>query len=518
MNTQPENKEQFAVNDNRDAAARLRQFKVDTTDGTGQLRSHNGRPTLVGCTVNDLIGNAYVDDGEVIFEQSSAPIAIIDGRPTYLSESDVAVTFARRYADQMRFCHTRGTWFEWSGLHWKECKTGRALHLARELAHEFSAGQAKHKEIVATRRKSFSTGVEGFARVDPTFAVTIEDWDADKYLLGTPGGTVDLRTGKLRTADPADMITKITGVAPAETADCPRWLQFLNEATGNNEALIGFLKRWTGYCLTGGVNEHALIFVYGSGGNGKSVFVNIVVFVAGDYATTAAMDTFTESKNDKHPTDLAMLRGARLVTASETEDGHAWAEARVKQMTGGDRITARFMRQDFFQYDPEFKLLIVGNHLPRLNNVTDATRRRFNVVPFTVKPETVDKYLEQKLRDEAPGILRWAIEGCLEWQREGLGQPPAVMEATDEYFSEQDIFGKWLEECCRVERDNSSLFATTVELFKSWADFTNAAGEKPGTETAFGRRMTAAGFEKKRLLKRGFVGIELNAIPRREAN
>src|SRR5262249_23686331 len=182
---------------------------------------------------------------------------------------------------------------------------------------------------------------------DPVFAVTADKWNTDPYLLGTPGGTVDLRTGSLRTAVPREYITKLTAVAPAETADCPLWLRFLNEATKDDPAMVRFLQQWGGYNLTGDIREHALAFLLGSGGNGKSTFLEVFMGILGDYAVTAAMDTFTSSKHERHPTDLALLAGGRMVTASETEEGRHWAESRIKQITGGDPITARFMRQDF---------------------------------------------------------------------------------------------------------------------------------------------------------------------------
>jgi putative DNA primase/helicase len=194
--------------------------------------------------------------------------------------------------------------------------------------------------------------------------------------------------------------------------ECPRWLTFLDEATGKDVELIGFLQRWCGYCLTGDIREHALVFCYGPGGNGKTVMLNTISGILGDYAKTAAMETFVASQFEHHPTDLAMLCGARLVTAAETEEGRAWAETKIKQLTGGDPISARFMRQDFFTYRPHFKLMIIGNFEPALRNVDDAARRRFNVMPFTRKPPVVDKTLEDKLHSEWSGILRWMIEGC----------------------------------------------------------------------------------------------------------
>ncbi len=180
--------------------------------------------------------------------------------------------------------------------------------------------------------------------------MTSELWDPDHYLLGTPDGTVDLRTGKIKPPRPDDFITKITAVTPAQSADCAAWLRFLREATAEADDLISYLQLFCGYLLTGDTREHALLFVYGPGGNGKTVFLNTVSAILGDYARVAAMETFTNSPTDKHPTDLAMLRSARLVCATETEEGRAWAEGRIKQLTGGDPISARFMRQDFFTY------------------------------------------------------------------------------------------------------------------------------------------------------------------------
>ncbi len=232
--------------------------------------------------------------------------------------------------------------------------------------------------------------------------------------------------------------------------------------------------------------------------------------ILGAYATTAAMDTFTASHGDKHPTDLAMLRGARLVTASETEESQAWAESRIKQITGGDLITARFMRQDFFTFAPQFKLLVVGNHKPILKNVDDAARRRFNIVPFTRKPEQPDKELETKLKDEWPAILRWMIEGCLDWQQNGLTRPQSVVDATNEYFSAQDLVGQFLEEECECEPGNTWKTATSGELFEAWVEFAKAAGEVAGPQKAFSEALERRGFERSRSKHaRLFRGIRL---------
>jgi putative DNA primase/helicase len=428
-----------------------------------------------------------------------------------LTEDSTALAFTDRYRDRLRFDHDVRKWFTWNGARWQCERTCLAFSWARDLAREQAEKAPFNVQLVASRA-AFAGNVERFARADRAFAVTSELWDSEGYLLGTPGGTVELRTGVLREARPADYITKLTAVAPADTPDCPRWLQFLHEATNNDHNLIDFLQRWCGYCLTGDTKEHALLFIHGGGGNGKSVFQNTLTGILSDYAKTAAMETFVASSTDKHPTDLAMLRAARLVTASETEDGRAWAESRIKQITGGDKISARFMRQDFFEYTPQFKLLLIGNHQPALRNVDDATRRRFNIVPFIQKPQAPDRDLETKLRTEWPGILRWMIEGCLLWQRNGLVRPQVVLDATDEYFTEQDSIRQWIEERC--EAGKATLSDTSSNLFKSWTAWAIANGERSGSSKWFGSALKRLGFKSCKISgARGYRGIEAKPEP-----
>ncbi|GEO18747.1 phage/plasmid primase, P4 family [Microvirga aerophila] len=430
-------------------------------------------------------------------------------RNDIITEDSAACQFAEIYTDRLRFCHDTGVWFEWDNAIWRPNRTGLAFQWARELARMLSSSEPDKVRYVVNKT-SFATGVEKFARGDAAFAVTMEAWDADPFLLGTPGGTVDLRTGRLRLSEPSEGITRSTSVAPALRADCPLWLQFLEEATGGDAELMLFLQQWCGYALTGDTREHALVFIYGPGGNGKSVFLNVLTSILNAYAETASMDTFTASKGDKHPTDLAMLRGARLVTASETEEGKAWAEARIKQMTGGDKITARFMRQDFFTFVPQFKLTIVGNHKPVLQNVDEAARRRFNIVPFTRKPARPDRQLEVKLKAEYPAILRWMINGCLNWQKHGLTRPASVIAATDDYFGEQDLFGQWLQDECDAEPGNTYKAESSATLFQSWRGYAERAGEAAGSQKAFAENLKRRGFEHFRSYAgRGFKGIRI---------
>jgi putative DNA primase/helicase len=428
------------------------------------------------------------------------------------SENDVARILAEIHKGRLLYDHTQGAWFQWDGAHWRREETALALDLARELAERAAASKAANARSFG--RASFASGAERLARVDRAFAVTSEKWDRDPFLLGTPGGTVDLRTGELRDAKPGDYISKITAIAPADTADCARWLAFLEEATGGDLALIRFLQQWFGYCLTGDVREHALLFCCGPGKNGKTTMLNAVGGILGDYAVTASMDVFTASQHERHPTDLAMLRGARLVTAAETEEGRSWAESRIKQITGGDPITARFMRQDFFTYQPQFKLTIIGNHTPNLRNIDEATRRRFNIVPFTRQPKRPDKALGDKLRKEWPGILRWMINGCLDWQVNELTPAPTVITATADYFAGQDMIGQWLEDMCDAEPGNEFKSESSRILFKSWADYARDAGENPGSRKGFAATLERRGFVRGRAGKEGnriWKGIRLKS-------
>jgi putative DNA primase/helicase len=425
-----------------------------------------------------------------------------------VTEDSAALQFVERYGDNLRYCHSTGAWYRWSGVYWQRDRKHVAFHWARELARQLAVDLDENRRYTASK-VAFAAGVERYAKAVPEIAVEADDWDRDTFLLGTPKGTVDLRTGELRPPSQIDGITKLTSVAPIN-GDCPQWRRFLEETSGGDTALTKFLQQWCGYCLTGDTREHALIFCYGPGGNGKSVFLNVVTKILHDYAVTAAMDTFAASRNEKHPTDLAMLRGARVVTASETEEGRAWAEARIKQMTGGDPITARFMRQDFFTFNPQFKLTIVGNHKPALHRVDDAAKRRFNVVPFIHKPEKPDRELEQKLMAEAGEILHWMIQGCLDWQQNGLCRPESVVRTTEEYFSDQDLFAQWLGEECDVEPNNHDLSEGSRTLFAAWRGYAIAAGHPPGNQQSFKDALTLRGIRFYRSNRaREYLGIRL---------
>lgn len=399
---------------------------------------------------------------------TSSRLPAEDAADVELTEHAVALAFANRHEGDLRYCHTAKSWYVWEGRCWVQNRTQLAFNHSRDFVAEMN-GNAEFKTRAMTGKATFAGAVERFAQADPRLAVTSTIWDRDPFLLGTPNGTVDLRTGHLREAVRTELITRVTATGPVQ-AGCPNWLAFLHQAAGGDGDVVSFLQRWCGYCLTGDTREHALLFGYGPGGNGKSVFLNTVSRILGGYHKTAAMDVLTDMQGSQHKTFIAMLNGARLVTAAETEEGRAWAETKVKELTGGTEITANFMRCDPFSFVPQFKIIVTGNHKPILKNVDEAMRRRLNIVPFIHQPTHPDRQLEAKLEAEWPGILQWMIDGCLAWQRQGLQRPKAVVDATAEYFAAQDYFGRWLSECCIVDPSLSSKPGMLLAHFRQWCE------------------------------------------------
>jgi putative DNA primase/helicase len=400
------------------------------------------------------------------------------------NEDAIALAFADKFSNILRYCHDQNTWLEWDGNRWRPERKSLAFHYAREIARSSNI-----KAERGTAKASTAGGAERFARADPRIATVSSDWDGDPWLLATPDGTVELKTGELRDSRPGDRITKIT--AAGVSGECPVWNQFLEDATRQDGALIDYLQRVSGYCLTGSVKEHALFFFHGDGGNGKGTFLNTLTAIMQDYAKVSSMTTFTASKHEQHATEIAFLHGARMVTAQEVEEGKHWATAKIKSLTGGDPITARVMRGDPFTFLPTFKILIAGNNKPALKTVDEAVRRRFHMIPFTNKPSVIDKDLDEKLQAEWPGILNWMIEGCLLWQRIGLAPPPIVTESTQEYFEDQNTFHQWVAECCETGQHYED---TVGRLFGSWAKWCDRNGEYPGTSKSFSQVLSKEGY------------------------
>lgn len=429
-----------------------------------------------------------------------------------VSEDSVALAFAERHNAELRYDHQAGCWFRWDKSRWRPDETEAAFDYARQICRDIAAGEGSTKTRLDLARASTVGAVERFARSDRSFAVTSDIWDADPFLLGTPSGTVDLRTGVIRAASSSDFITMVTNISPLgevdPARDMPVFWNLLKEVTSNEREVIAYLQRYFGYCLTGDTREQILLFVHGPGGNGKSLLQTVITEIFGSYAGQAPPEMFLAAKHDRHPTELAELRGKRMIMASENESGRQWAEVRIKQLTGGDPITARKMRQDFFTFKPSAKFLFTGNNKPALSNIDDAMRRRFHVLEFSFRPVSPDKTLLARIRPEMPAILRWIIEGCLLWQLSGLKLPSQMQRTTDEYFAEQDVVQEWLDTECEL---GDKFACSNSELRESFMQF--ASARPHGRERDLLGELRNKGFEtiknKSEIRGRGYRGLRI---------
>lgn len=406
------------------------------------------------------------------------------------SEDSIALLFAHNHPE-FRWVQQWGSWYYWNGKVWLKDEKLLVFTRVRTLIRNIATDPKTAKTL---KKSATVSAVAKLSRCDYRVAATADQWDADIFLLNTEGGIVNLLTGNLSNHDPGKYMTRIVGCTPH--LECPRWMAFLVEVTDGDYELIAFLQRVIGYALTGSVREHALFFFYGTGRNGKGVFLNTLVSMLGDYAGVASIEALMESTGDRHPTELADLMGKRLIIAQEVEEGGKWAESRIKTLTGGDPITARKMRQDFFTFEPQFKLLIAGNHKPAFKSIDEALRSRLHLIPFTVTipKDKRDPDLQDKLKDEWGGILQWAIDGALDYQKQGLSPPKAVTSATDAYFEDQDILQQWIVDCCDIGPD---YWEPPTLLFNSWKEYAKAANLRAGTTSTFKDKLENAGYPQR---------------------
>jgi len=440
-----------------------------------------------------VVGGTEAREHAPPFDPNEEPL------PAKYTEVSAANQFAESKADSLKYVSEWGRWMEWDGIRWRRDNTLLAYDLIKKTCTRIADAATYDKSISERQRaivpliygsaKTISN-VEKIAKASRVHASKPDQWDQDIWALNTPSGIIDLTSGVLRPSERTEHLTKVTGASLG--GDCPAWLGFLNVVTQGDRELEGFLKRICGYCLTGSTRDHAMFFLYGTGRNGKGTFLSVLQNVLGDYTQTAGMDVFTEDKGTKHPTELAGLMGARMVCAQETEQGKRWAESRIKALTGGDKISARFMRQDFFEFVPQFKIIIAGNHKPRLRNVDEAIKARMNLIPFTytIPPEDRDPKLILKLEAEHDGILRWCVEGCLEWLEIGLKAPKCVQDATAEYLSQQDTLAVWIDQECT--RDAKSRGRTSA-LYKSYSAYATNQGEYVISQESFKEKLESRG-------------------------
>jgi putative DNA primase/helicase len=333
------------------------------------------------------------------------------------------------------------------------------------------------------------------AKSEPEIVGDTEEFDRAPMLLNVQNGTLDLETGELRAHDPVDMLTRVADVVYKPGATCTRWEAFVDEIMEGDADMVAYIQRAMGYSLTGLTQEQCLFFPYGIGANGKSTLLETFIKLLGDYATKTRTETLLLKRYDGGPNnDVAALAGARLVVAAEIPGNRHLNENLVKDLTGGDTITARFLRKEFFEFKPTFKLWMYGNHKPQITGTDDGIWRRLHLVPFTVQiPEAKrDKTLPVKLLSELPGIFNWVLGGLEAWKKDGLRPPQKVMDATNDYRAEMDVMQAFLEECCNLGPTHFVVFADLYDVYKAWAA---NSGEKTETKRKFTRLLTEKGLD-----------------------
>lgn len=438
------------------------------------------------------------------------------GRPAFadaaaefhLTDLGNSERFVDEHGDRLRYCHAWGSWLVWDGKRWARDDSGEVYRLAAETVRGMYATAArlddpdKRQRLAqhaarCEKRERMAAMVDMARNLEPV-VVRVDDLDRDHCLLNCLNGVLDLRTGELLPHDPALLLTRLAPVEYGPNANAPTFERFLRRTFNDDADLMRFVRRAAGYSLTGDTGEQCLFIAHGTGANGKSTLLTVIQDLLGDYAATTPAETLLARRNgDGIPNDIARLQGVRFVAASETEDGRRLSESRVKAMTGGDRISARFMRAEWFEFEPQFKLWLGTNHKPEIKGTDAAIWRRIRLIPFnvTIPEDERDPKLLDKLRGELPGILAWAVRGCLDWQQRRLDPPAAVTAATEDYRAESDALGRFIEERCVVAEGFECKASGLYSEYKAWCA---EGGETHITSTAFGRRMVERGLSKVR--------------------
>jgi putative DNA primase/helicase len=437
---------------------------------------------------------------------------LADGEPCdpLPDEPMTELGYARRliavYGNRLRFVVAWNRWLIWDGKQWAVDTDGQAQRWMKVIARTLTSAVLLHKGaddakdlLRAAKRAESNSGVKGaltLASTEPEIAVTPDDLDADPYLLNCRNGILDLRTGELHEHEPAALLTKMAGAAHEPGAAGPTFTKFL-ERIQPDPAMREYLSRLLGHALDGTVTAHILPIFYGDGANGKSTLVDAVIAALGDYADAADPDLLRARTFDAHPTGVADLHGLRLALLHESDAGHRLAEGTVKRLTGGDRLKARRMREDFWSFDPSHTFVMLTNHKPMVGGTDEGIWRRLRLVPFEVviPPEERDEDLGRQLAEESSAVLAWLVTGYRAWRASGFAEPQQVTEATSAYRAESDLLGRFITERCLLM---PSAHVGSTDLFTAYEKWCASEREDSGTPTAFGNAMKVKGFESYR--------------------
>lgn len=476
---------------------------------------HNEIPPAVEASVTPFKKRKRGSLSLVEGNTARAPDPDPEPMPASLSEDHLAQHFVETYGANWRYVPEWSMWLQWKGDGWHRDKRNEVSDVLKGVTREALEWRDAQQLTADGKRKLNSKRTAWNARdvaaVDRRISILADELDADPFLMGVPGGVVDLKNGKLLDAEPEQYITRRCAVAP-EQGEHPLFDRVLERACAGHEDMRAYLLRWFGYMLTGDVREEAFMFLYGPGGSGKSTLIKCVTEIMGEYAVSISMDAFTESKHPRHSQEIAKLAGMRLVYASETDEGRRWNEALIKALTGRDKITAHKMRMDDFEFDPTFKLLLFGNSIPHLKSVGEEIRRRIHLIEYagSLTETERDSTLKDRLKAEYPAILHTLIQGCVDWlDCRGLGKPESVSASVDTYLAGEDSIAQFLADCTEPKTGYLELSGSIWRRFKKWA---TDANEYVGSQKRFVVALKQRGFDTKKTGgARYIVGLKLTA-------
>jgi putative DNA primase/helicase len=447
----------------------------------------------------------------------------LPGEPT--TELGYAKRLIHVYGNQLRYVPAWRRWLVWDGKRWAQDNTGQVARWAKVTARRLTNDamaipdqQQRNAALRLTRRGESSAGVAGaltLASTEEGIAVTPDDLDSDPFLLNVSNGTIDLRTGELRRHSPTDMLTKLAGAAYDPQAAGTVFERFLSRVQPD-ASMRAFLARLLGHTLEGRVVAHILPIFHGAGRNGKGTLINVVLSALGDYADAADPELLTARTFDAHPTGVADLFGLRLAVLHEGDAGRRLAEATVKRLTGGDRLKARRMREDFWHFDPSHSFVMLTNHKPLVAGTDEAIWARLRLVPWDVViPEAErDAELGDRLALEVDAVLAWMVAGYREWKSNGFGEPEKVAKATSAYRAESDLLGRFLTACCHLQ---PSFQVRSGELFDTWSKWCASEGEDPGTVKSFSEELHNRGYDNAKshgVMKWKGIGLQFDGDKR----
>lgn len=502
------------INDSSNNGLSTEQTESSKNNGNNNQSQQSASPIEVKniSDLNFVIYRKWFEDKNILDLLMNAP----------LTDTGNAICFALLNKDSLRYCKVRKKWLNWSGYKWTVITDGEAQraaittikarkraasYLKTDEQRNILINWAKQSESVAKRHAILNTAMH----LKP-IETNISLFDQNPSIAGVKNGTLDLETGEVRESNRDNYLSMSLNVHYNSFAEAPRWKQFLEEIFTKDKELISFIQRAIGYSLTGDTSEQVLFICHGNGANGKSVFLDIISELLGDYSATCPFSTFEANRRNDASNDLAMLKGRRFVSVIESNEDRRLDEARVKSVTGQDFITCRFLYGEFFTYKPSFKLWMAVNHKPLIRGTDRGIWRRIRLIPFNRNfEEKADPYLIHKLKEELPGILNWAIEGLKEWQRIRLGTAKAIEEASENYRKESDLLQQWLDENTSLNENEETPCSEAYAYFREWCI---NSGYPVWSKNSFGRGMTEKGFERKSDGKaRSYTGLVMLISP-----